>query len=1098
MAPAEQDLTGRRVPPVRRTARIAAMVALGITAGLLPVSPVAGASTATATAREGDGDAPGGPGADATWTTGDKEGVGTALSERSKVWYTLTGGGMSEVYYPSADTPNVRQMQFAVTDGNSFTQREDQHTEHTVRLVDSDSLTYRQTTTDKAGRWRLTKTYVTDPDRSSVLVNVRFKALKGGPYQLYVLFDPSLAGDSGNDIGRSSGDALVTTDSHKDGAPVAGALAVSTGFSGTTTGYVGSSSDGWTDLDRHHKLTATHSRAGAGNINQVGRIPVAAGGTTDVTLALGFGGNGKDALSTARASLARPFDTTARRYRSGWQQYLAGLRAVPRQLRGTDMEKQYRASVMTVRAHEDKTYPGAFSASLTIPWGQSVKADGGGGGGGGYHFVWARDEYQQVTGLLAAGDTAAARRAVKWLFTRQQLPDGHFPQTSHTDGTPDQTNIQLDETAFPILLAWQVGRHDRAFYRDHVRKAADYLVAHGPSTPQERWEETGGYSPSTLADMIAALTAAADIARRNGDGAGAAVYQATADSWQRQVEKWTYTTNGPIGDGKYYLRISGSGDPNDGAVRNWANGAGPHPENALTDAGFLELVRLGVKSPHDPYVAHSLAAVDASLKVRTPSGELWRRYTYDGYGETADGAPWTGKGVGRPWPLLSGERGEYELARGGDAMTHLRTMAATANDGYMIPEQVWDRPEPTDHGHVFGKGTGSAAPLAWAMSQYVRLAQGIRAGAPVETPRVVARRYATGQTPAAPELTVTSPANLSTVDSRTVRVTGTTSARRVYVSADGRKKEVPVHDGKFDARLHLQGISTKVTIAAVGRDGGTAEAVRTVMSLGKHLGGLKDPAGDDHGPGSYTLPTDTAFVPGVFDLRAFDVYRDGELVRLVARIDGQITNPWGGDGISLQRLNVYVRDPQAEKTTSHALPGTNADTDGAWQLAVVGEGRHHTSRFGLGAYGPGLKRSAKVELGVIPAGHRIVLTLPATAFGALDPAKAEYQVSMLGESDDGEGIGNVRPVYSLDHWNNGPSWVKQFRFGGGAGETDSSQESQDTDTSDPNTIDIITGPGQAQKEILDWKANAPVQLPFAGVTVDQARLNGGGASRERR
>jgi glucoamylase len=222
---------------------------------------------------------------------------------------------------------------------------------------------------------------------------------------------------------------------------------------------------------------------------------------------------------------------------------------------------QYWASVMTIKAHEDKTFPGAFIASLTIPWGQAVDASGATGGGNGYHFVWARDEYQQVSSLLAAGDTVAGQQAVTWLFTRQQQPDGHFPQNSTVDGTPDQTNVQLDETAFPIILAWQVGRFDATFYRQHIAPAADYLVATGPSTPQTRWEETGGYSPSTTADEIAGLTAAAAIADRVGDTAGAAIYQATADSWQRQVEKWMYTTTGNLSDGRYYIRIGGSGNP---------------------------------------------------------------------------------------------------------------------------------------------------------------------------------------------------------------------------------------------------------------------------------------------------------------------------------------------------------------------------------------------------------------------------------------------------------------------------------------------------------------------------------------------------------
>ncbi len=725
---------------------------LAVTATVLAlVGALVGLSARAADAAPAD--APGAPGAAATWTTGDKEGLGTSQSSASKVWYTLTGGTMSEVYYPSGVTPNVRELQFAVTDGASWTQLEtDATVTRSVTLADRSSLTYQQTSADQQGRWRLTKTYITDPARPTVLVDVSFERLKPGAMQLFALYDPSLAGDSGNDIGTSSGPSLTASDTHDAKTPIGSALVSSAPFVATSTGYVGTS-DGATTLRTNHTLTPTYASAGPGNIAQAGQVPLDAKATS-FTLALGFGANSAAALGTANASLRLPFSSQQAMYQNGWKSYLSKLNKAPKAL-DDKLTTQYWASVMTVKAHEDKTYPGAFIASLTIPWGQAVNASGAGGAGNGYHFVWARDAYEQVTGLLAAGDLRAAQDAVTWLFTRQQQADGHFPQNSAPDGTPDQTNVQLDETAYPIILAQQVGGITKAMYTDHIAKAADYLVARGPTTPQERWEETGGYSPSTIADMIAGLTAAADLATKAGDGAGAAVYQATADEWQRNVEKWTYTTNGNLSDGKYYIRISGSGNPNDGAIRNWANGAGAHPENAITDAGFLELTRLGVKAPADSYVAHSLLAVDQSLKVSTPSGDLFKRYTFDGYGETADGAPWTGVGIGRPWPLLSGERGEYVLGNGGNALPYLRTMANTANAGYMIPEQAWDQADSTAYNHVFGKGTGSAAPLSWAMSQYVRLAQGIGAGKVVETPSVVADRYARQAPLAAPQLSVT-------------------------------------------------------------------------------------------------------------------------------------------------------------------------------------------------------------------------------------------------------------------------------------------------------------------------------------------------------
>ncbi|HEX2312609.1 MAG TPA: glucan 1,4-alpha-glucosidase [Thermomonospora sp.] len=1004
-------------------------------------------------------DPPGAPGAAATWTKGGKDGVGTAMSDRSKVWFTLVDGALSEVYYPSGDQPNVRTLDFAVTDGRSFTQRESEHTRRSVRLADERSLTYEQVTEDLAGRWRLRKTYVADPARSSVAVEVDFQVLKGGPLRLYVLYDPSMAGSAKGDTGRTIGGALVTED-----GDVASALVGSTGFASTSSGYVGGASDGWADLKAEHTLTRTYAKAGPGNIVQVGQVP-ARGGRARVTLALGFGASAAEAVRTATGTAGRPFAATRAAYQSGWRRYLARLKKPPRELTGR-LRTQYYASLMTVKAHEDKTHKGAFIASLTLPWGQAVDADGKNGG---YHFVWARDLYHQVSGLLAAGDTASARAAVRWLFEHQQLPDGHFPQTSKVDGTPDQTNVQLDETAFPIILAHQVGA-----WHEGVKKAADHLVAHGPVTPQERWEETGGYSPSTIAAEIAALVCAADLARAHGEARSAAVYEAVADSWQRKVQDWTYTTTGNLSDGRYYVRINASGKPDDGATREYANGAGVHKENSVVDAGFLELTRLGVKPPHDPAVAHSLKAVDESIAVRTPAGLMWKRYTFDGYGETAEGAPWTGVGIGRPWPLLSGERGEYALANGQDALPYLRTMAESAGSGYMIPEQVWDRPEPTSYGHVFGKGTGSAAPLAWAMAQYVRLAQGIGAGRPVETPRVVAARYAAPKP--APALTVTSPGDLDTANGKSIEVEGTTAAAKVYIDVNGQVTEVTPAGGRYSATVKLPALRNTVTVAAVGADGGTNAVSRTVLAYGERLGGLTDPTGDDNGPGTYVYPAASAFNPGAFDLAAFDVYRDGDTLRLVTRIAGEIRNPWGGNGMSIQRLNVYVRTAEGSKTPASALPGTNLNTDGSWRLAVVADGRYPDAAYATGAYAPSGTKVAPAELTVVPAARQIVASLPVSALGGADPAGAGYAVAMFGNAEAGEGIGNVRPVYSLEHWNTGPWWVRDYRFGGGAGVTDDGP-AKDSDTSDPNSIDVIVGPGQRQSDVLDYRTRPPA-IPF--------------------
>jgi glucan 1,4-alpha-glucosidase len=1053
------------MPRLRRL--VAAAVTVTVLLALLA------SMTGTAAAAQGS-EAPGAPGASANWTTGNKQGLGTSVGRDSKVWYTLANGALSEVYYPSGDTANVRSLEFAVTDGTSFVDRESEDTGHAVRLTDPRSLTYQQINTARSGRYRITKTYVTDPARATALMRVTFEPLQPGAYRLFALYDPAVRNSSLHDTafrrGSGSDVALLTSDE-----PVASALVSSSGFARTSSGFVGSS-DGWTDLAADRQLDWDYDSATDGNVLQTGEIPLKTGpdDATMFTLALGFGDSASGAESSARASLARTFPLRAAAYQNGWHDYLKSLRAAPKALTGR-LATQYNVSVMTVKAHEDKTYPGAFIASLTLPWGFAANSDEGGGG---YHFVWARDLYQQASSLLAAGDRAAADRAVTWLFTRQQLADGTFPQTSKVDGTPETRAVQLDQTSFPIILAWQLGRTDEATWSG-VRRAANALVERGPETPQERWEETGGYSNSTLPAMIAGLVAASDIARQRGDTTDAALWLGVADAWQRSIEKWLFTTTGPYGDHRYYIRIDDDGDPNDESERDFGNAAGVHLDKAVVDAGFLELVRLGVKAPNDPYVAESLPETDASLAVDTSSGRVWHRYTFDGYGEKADGSPWafnTPGTKGRAWPLLGGERGEYEVANGRSGLPYLQTMANTANDGYMIPEQVWDQPQPAPPPYNYqpGKATGSASPLAWAMGQYVRLARAIDAGRPVETPAVVAQRYASGAQRSVPALELTSPADGTVADQPQVRVRGTTDATQVFIGVGGNVQAVTPQDGEFEVTVPLALGGNKITVVAQADDGGTNMRQVTVVSFGTRVGGFTDPSGDDNGPGTYVYPTNSVYQPGIFDLTGLDVYVDGDDVLFVATIRGEVTNQFGGQGISHQRFNVYLGSGTGDPVP--ALPGTNMDTASPWTQAVVGDGRFDTA----GVYTPDGRRTAAGHILAVPETHHIAVVVPSSALAGIDLASAGYGIAMFGNAEAGEGIGYVRPVYDLAYWQNpGPDfwWITQYRFGGGGGVWNDTP-SHDSDTRDPNAIDIIVGPGQSQADVLNWQVSNPVALPM--------------------
>jgi glucoamylase len=671
--------------------------------------------------------APGAPGADAHWPTAAKVGFGTSNTTDSKVWFTLSNGVMTEVYYPTLDTPNTNALQFVVVSSDhKRVEVESDDMVHRLELADSRALVFRQVNTARSGAYSITKTYTTDPQRNTILIDVRFHSSRGERFYLYLYYDPSLNNSGMHDAAWTQGDALLAADKE-----ISSALISSTGFIEKSNGYLGTS-DGLKQL-REGAALKSYERAADGNVVQMAHVRTG----TPLTLALGFGKNATEATANARASLNKSFERASAEYLMGWHQYVASLHSVRPKYR-----RQFNVAAMVLKALEDKTYRGAGIASPSIPW-------GGGPNGNepnvsGYHAVWSRDLYHAATAFLAMGDRASAERTLDYLFQVQQKADGTFPQNSRVDGKAIGGSLQLDETAYPLILAYQLGRTDAETWKRHVEPAAESLLRLGPRTEQERWEEKPGYSPSTIAAEIAGLVCAAEIARRNGDHAARDRYLATADKWTSEVDHWTKTVKGPHGGGNYYLRISNDADPNDGAQIEINSGGGTFDEREIVDAGFLELVRLGIKRADDPLIIKSLALVDKLIKVETPHGAAWYRYNHDAYGERQDGGDYDGRsGVGRLWPLLTGERGEYELARGRSmaARKRLDTMMKFANEGGMIAEQVWDRPRSPSANLRFGSGTGSATPLAWSMAQFIRLAVNIEKGRNLETPDIVAARY---------------------------------------------------------------------------------------------------------------------------------------------------------------------------------------------------------------------------------------------------------------------------------------------------------------------------------------------------------------------
>ena len=833
-------------------------------------------------------DRPTGPDEAPHWTTGRKFGVGTPADHETDdpvpVWFTLTEGALTEARFPRIDVMNVRTFDFLVADPETgHTVRTFDETSHvtTAETVErttepsvGDALAYTQTireTGDGHGHeWTLTVEYAVDTDGDAVLADVEFEGER--EYDVYALVDTTITNVGTNDRGdrvrtpdgyhllarnddtadRSTG-KLVDDDG--DSFEVALALTSERRFEWASTLLAGGhEAEGlFSEGERGPGLTEA-----SGNVMLAGLV--GSGTAVSDTVALGFAeeADTESALDEAESALASGFDDVADSYVETWRDWLSG-REFPESVTGdAELETQYRFALMTLAAVEDKRHDGAGIASPSVPWGETEYAAEDRGYG--YNFVWSRDLYQVFTALIEVGEVERGANALAYLYNTQQDDDGFLPQNTYIDGRTRWGGEQMDNIAFPSVMAWQLYEHgvapeDADYTYDQVRRSLGYIAANGPETAQERWEEEAGFSPSSIAAEIAGLVCGAALAlaeadRIESDGsaggsgdesdpdalrADALAWLGLADDWAARVEEWCATSTGTerYAETPYYLRITANGDPESGRPRTIANDGPTYDEREIVDGGFLELVRLGVKPADDETIRNSVSVVDDSIRVDTPYGPAWYRYVGDAYGEIAagdPGAPWagTGDGRGRLWPIFTGERGEYELrarADGPDAFggtdedelepdALLETMAGFGNSGRMLPEQVWDREHPTDYGWEFGEGTGGATPLAWTMAGYIRLAHGIDAGEPVETPNVVRERYVEGDRSEGPDLT----AAVEFVGENTV-ISGETAADAVAVyTADGSTLAT-LDDGEYEVRLDADlDADTVVVAAATGED----------------------------------------------------------------------------------------------------------------------------------------------------------------------------------------------------------------------------------------------------------------------------------------
>jgi glucoamylase len=695
--------------------------------------------------------APGCPGIPARWTSSAKTGVGTSLSNKSNVWFTLSHGIFDEIYYPRIDQACIRDMGLIVTDGADFFSEEKRDADSKIDWLADGVPAFRLINTCRKGRYRIEKQIVTDSHRDTVLQQVCFTPQEGGlaDYHLYVLVAPHLQNQgAGNNawVGEFEGTPLLFA--QRNDSVVA--LGCSSPWIKRSVGYVGSS-DGWQDLKAHKQMSWEYTRAEKGNVAMSGEINLAKS-EGKFLLALSFGKDPDEAARNVIASLKGGFEKAVEDYIDGWQEWFKthGSSNNPL-LTPRDLSQ---ISLAVLRTHDSKTALGGIIASLAIPWGFSK----GDNDLAGYHLIWPRDMVEAGGGLLSVGANEDVRRVLIFLQKTQQ-PDGHWSQNMWVDGSPYWKGIQMDETALPILLVDLALREkaltqgDAVHFWPMARKAANYLVHNGPVSPEDRWEEDPGYTPFTVAAEIAALLVAADLADLHREASIATYLRETADVWNTSIERWMYISDTDWSrkfhvEG-YYVRIasttgkSGSRSHSSVQIKNVAATEDTLPPRHLVSPDFLALVRFGLRAPDDPRILNTIKVVDSLLKIETPSGKTWHRYNDDGYGEHEDGSPFDGTGIGRGWPLLTGERAHYELAAGRakDAKQLLAAMEAFAGVGGLLPEQIWDSPDIPERQLYFGRPSGSAMPLVWAHAEYLKLRRSLRDGGIFDMPPQTVKRY---------------------------------------------------------------------------------------------------------------------------------------------------------------------------------------------------------------------------------------------------------------------------------------------------------------------------------------------------------------------
>jgi glucoamylase len=685
------------------------------------------------------GAAPGGSGLPPTWSSSNKEVVGTAISS-SRLWFTIGGGIINEVYWPRVDLPQIRDLGFIVGDGAGFWVEVKRLWQHTLELAAPGAPAVR--IVHRHPRFQLSLRVTPCEHRDVLLVEVTLT----GDEKLkpYALLAPHLGGSGADNVAHVSsyrGRTMLWAERSPYGLALAAVTPAQRDAWGRASAGVVGTSDGWQDFSLNGGLSWQYDVAGPGNVALIGELP------RQAVLALGFSGGGAASAATlALSALSEPFEISWERQLTDWTQWHASRGAEEGLIAGLPeaCANQVRISTMVLRVHQDKTYPGAMVASLSVPWGNTHEEREG------YHLVWPRDLVETSGALLAVGAVHEARNTLRYLLATQQ-EDGHWNQNQYLGGNGYWHGVQLDESAFPVLLAAALDERNAlggTEIQPMVRRALSFLVRQGPASDQDRWEEDSGLNTFTLAVCIAALV----VGSRYLEPEAAALALAFADYWNASLEDWTVAHGTPLagrfGVPGYYVREAPAETLSEGRlqlggvlpIRNLVHDP-LLPASAQIGVDFLQLVRFGLRRAEDPLIVASVKVADALLKVETPSGPCWHRYNEDGYGEHDDGSAYDGTGRGRAWPLLTGERGHYELCLGRDPLPYLQAMTRMASSGGMLPEQVWDAPAIPARALEPGRPTGAAMPLVWAHAEFLKLVASRTLKRPFDRPALVWERY---------------------------------------------------------------------------------------------------------------------------------------------------------------------------------------------------------------------------------------------------------------------------------------------------------------------------------------------------------------------